>query len=813
MAALKDYDRVTEMPEDDFAGDFDEGGAQVIIRGNNAMVDFAPGAGSLTTEVSEHGANLIDTLDGHTVTGLVTRAIEQVQADLNSRADWQRRINQAEELLGLKDIPLAELPFSGASAVSYPLIAEACVQFQARAIEEVFPSDGPCKTKIVGDRTREKEEQADRVQHHMNYQMTDQDSSYFWHVDQMLFWLPLVGSAFKKTYFDPIQDMTVSRLVQVGDFIVPYHATDLRTAPRYTHRMYMTDGELMRLIAAGYYRSIRLEQINALEGAETDNARAMEDEADDRQPSSHEDDRIYCVYEMHCDLLLPMDQKRLFGVDDCDTDPRARPLPYVLTIESDTEQGLSLRRNWREADTTLFEKRNWFTHYKYLPGLGFYGFGLLHLIGSLSESATGTLRALLDSAAFANMQGGFVSEDAQIAGGDYRVSPGTWKKVKMSADEMQRSFYTPPYREPSPALAQLFGVLVDTGRRFASITEEVVGDAPNTGPVGTTLALIEQAGKVFSGVHRRLHVAQAEEFKLRAELNFENLEDEYPYQVSGQQMMVLKQDYDGRVDVIPVSDPNIFSNVQRIAQSQALVDLAERFPMSVDLDAVLERFLKAIKVPNPEEILVGRRSKIRRDPVAENMLFMTGRPSKAFVEQDHDAHIAVHMNLLAGLNQDAMAIVAGPIQAHLAEHYAFKYYNEVNAQLGNQLPPPTWMDAGGDEAELPPEADAIIAQAAAQIPPIQIMPPDEEGPGAEQAAFEAEEQRKQAAFEADEQRKQLAFEAEQARKDQLVDFDADRKVALAFTDEERKEERHRLELARAERLAKLKEPSKGKGAK
>ncbi len=795
--------RTPEMPVEG-QGDIDEmvGGARVQRRGNSASVTFNPGMERTSRSDSDgHMANLADELSLGECTTLVSTIEDQVKADLESRADWQRRIDQAMELLGLRNTPLDDLPFEGASAVTYPLIGEACVQFQARAIEEVFPSEGPAKTKLIGERTKEKEDQAERVKAHMNYQMLDQDRAYFWNTDQMLFWLPVGGSAFKKTYYDPLSDMVVSRLVHAGDFIVPYIATDLRTAPRYTHRLYRTDHDLKRLMSSGFYREVTLSQPGTPTDTESmEMAQEMRDEADDRQMSMHEQDFVYEIYEMHCDLELEIDQVKLEGL----AKKIGVPLPYIVTVNKTDQTLLSIRRNWREGDD-LFEKRMWFTHYKYLPGLGFYGFGLLHLIGSVAEACTGTIRALLDSAAFANLQGGFMSDEAKLPPEDAHLAPGVWKQVKMSSEELKSAFYTPPFKEPSPALAQLFKELTDVGRRFASITEEMTGDAPNTGPVGTTIALIEQGSKVFSGVHRRLHTSQAEEFSLRAELNFEFLDDEYPYEIEGQDMLVLKSDYDGRVDVIPVSDPNIFSSTQRIAQAQAMMELAERFPDRFNLDKTLERFLKAIKVPDYEELLSGLKATRRQDAIAENMGMLTGQGTKAFVEQDHDAHIQVHMAFLGEMNDDAMPVVGPAMQAHLAEHYALKYYNQMNVQMGGELPPPFFMEDTQEE-ELPVEVEQAISAMAAQIQIEKLMPPSKPAEGEDE--HQAKMRRDQEEFEADEKRKKTAFEAEQQRKDEEVDLQSDRDLIAMVTDEARHEETHVEDVRHARQLRLAKDGGK-----
>jgi hypothetical protein len=761
------------------------GDATVFRRGNRATVDFDPGASRMSQDDSdEHAANIMDALESRAQDDLANNIIEWVEIDIEARKDWQQRLDQAMELLGLNNIPLEELPFDGASAVSYPLIAEAVVQFQSRAIEEVFPSEGPVKVKIVGEVTREKEDQQERVKNHMNYQILDQDRSYFWQVDQMLFYLPLGGSAFKKTYFDPTNEMVVSRFIGSTDFIVPYIATDLASSPRYTHRMHKNYSEMKKLFASGFYADIELPKVTPYASDESDDkGREFEDKSDDRTPDMHTDDSVYTLYECHCDLEIEEDQDK-YGRD--------APLPYIVTVERESREILSIRRNWKENDP-LFQKRLWFTHYKYLPGLGFYGFGLLHLIGSVAEATSGTIRALLDSAAFANMQGGFVSNDAKLQPGDNHIVPGEYKEVNMSAEELSRAFYTPPFKDPSPALAKLFEVLLDSGKSFSSSTEVLTGEANNNAPVGTTIALIEQGSKPFSAIHRRLHMAAAEEFKLRAELNFEFLPEEYPYKVEDADSVVMRDDYDGRVDVIPVSDPNIFSSTQRIAQGQALIELADTHPDLYNQMECHERFLKAIRIPDWEGVLQ-KVEPMREDPVQENMKMLQGQGAQAFVDQDHDAHIAVHMNFAEGLNEMAMEQMGPIMQAHLAEHFSYKYYVEMQRQLGGQLPQPGQF---GPEQPLPPEMDMQISQMAAQVPQIEIMPPDEE----EEDDFERDQARLDDAHSRDMDRKDAAALAEIERgeiaamnKEQREDFMARRK-------QEREEKANDAKIEREKKLA------------
>jgi hypothetical protein len=779
-----------ELPDEGFSGDV--GGVHVQRRGNSATVDFNPGMSRSSQDDSdEHAANIMYDLSTRDRMELANKVIEWVETDIESRKDWEQRMDQAMELLGLNNIPLEELPFDGASAVTYPLIGEAVVQFQARAIEEVFPSEGPVKTKMVGEATREKEDQAERVKNHMNYQILDQDRSYFWQVDSMLFYLPLGGSAFKKTYWDEISNMVVSRYIPSTDFIVPYIATDLASSPRYTHRMFKNSTEMKKLFESGFWEAVELPDLSPYANdTGDDRVRDHMDQADSRTPDVHTDDNVYTILECHCDLMIDSDQSR-YG--------RTAPLPYIVTVERETREILSIRRNWKEDDG-LMQKRIWFTHYKYLPGLGFYGFGLLHMIGSVSEATSGTIRALLDSAAFANMQGGYVSNDAKMKPGDEHITPGEYKEVNMTAEELNRAFYTPPFKDPSPALAKLFELLVQAGKAFSSSTEVLTGEASNTGPVGTTIALIEQGSKPLSAIHRRLHMAAAEEFKLRAELNYEFLPDQYPYKVEDAESVVLRNDYDGRVDVIPISDPNIFSSTQRIAQGQALIERAEAAPDLYNRMEVEERFLKAIRIPDPEGVLQ-KNEPVREDPIMENMKMLQGQSAQPFIDQDHDAHIRVHMNFVNGLLPEALEQLGPIMQAHMAQHYSYKYWVEMNRQMGGQLPQPGQFSP---EQPMPPEVEQQIAQAAAQVPQIQIMDP-EDGMEPEDEIHEREQARLDDAHERDMARldeKTLADierqEMAEMSKQQREDFMAQRKEQREARANEAKIEReNKLAAAKA----------------
>lgn len=688
-----------------------DGGLELIDAAALMVSGLAP-----KEEIDDFDANLAD--DGRVpesaLDGYAADIIEMVESDLEARSPWYNRLERGLEILGLADIPDEDGPFPGAASVTHPLILEAVVQFQARAMSELFPPAGPVKTIILGEETPELREKADRVADYMNYQCTVEDPGYYRGVERMLFYLPIAGTAFKKTYRNTVLDRTDSDFVKADDFIVPYTATDLETASRYTHRIKMVPNELAKRQAQGVYRDIPLEEPEARVEETSNDPTGLYHELDDRDPTgANQFDGEHLIYECHIDLDLE-------GYEDTDElgKPTGIALPYIVTVEAQSGKILSIYRNWRKDDE-LKRKRVWFTMYEYLPGLGFYGFGLLHAIGSLNEAATGALRALLDSAAFANMQGGFLSEDATFDKGEVVMQPGVYHPTKMSSEELSRSFYTPPFREPSVALQRLFDALGQIGQRFASTTEAMVGDAPNTGPVGTTVALIEQGSKVFSGVHKRTHASAGHEFRLRKEINAEYTPEEgYPYKVVGATKEIMREDFDSDISVVPVSDPMIFSRTQRIAQAQAAHQLSQSDPDLYNRPAVHLRMLKALDMGNPEELLVSGAAAIPMDPASENIALITGKPIQAFADQDHDAHIAVHMGFLEhpqfGGNPQAQELIGGAMIAHLAEHMALKYQQGI-MQMGIPLPEFN-LNTGPDEPPVeatPPEVQNAIAKAVA----------------------------------------------------------------------------------------------------
>ena len=691
-------------------------GALITQQGEDTIVDLEPSEAEAfqAPEMDpDWHANLADQLSSTDRHAIADQLLEFVELDKQVREHHFRRIKDGLELLGLKDLPESDTPFDGAATVTDPLIGEAVVQFQSRAIEELFPADGPVKAAILGEVNEEKEEQAKRLEDYMNYQLTVEDQGYFWDVDQMLFYLPMSGSAFKKIYIDPITEMTTGRYVTAEDFIVPYYCKDLQSATRYAHEYTMEGNNIKRAQVDGQFledaQLVPSPQIQSDKNVSfTDES--MEDVADDRVPVVHEDDEVYKLYEYHIDYEMPFDDPEI--TDDTDIAP-----PYIVTIEEESREVLSVRRNWKKGDAK-YRKRVWFSHYKFLPGLGFYGFGYLHIIGALAKAASGSLRAILDTAALSNLPGGFKSKKAKISG-EHRFTLGEFRDIDMSPEDLQQAFLPLPVNEPSPALATTYENLIQRGKEFMGVTEVITGGADNRGPVGTTLALIEQAGKPQSAIHKRLHKAMREELSLMAQLNFELMDRaEYPYELGGESKVVLKQDFDGRVDVIPVSDPNIFSSVQRIAQSQGVLELVESAPDLYGEKGRKEahrRMLAALKVPEVDKLLPEDTTPKNLDPVSENQMMATGLPVQVRTTQDDDAHMAVHTQfgeMMAMGEPDLWKQVEAVFMSHKMEHLVSQHRKEVEQMLGMELPPFDLYDEAETE-DLPPEIEQMLSQAIA----------------------------------------------------------------------------------------------------
>ena len=667
---------------------------------------------------TDHHSNLAEELSDQEVNSIGRDLVKAYQDDKSSRKDWEDQYSKGLKMLGVV-VEDRQDPFPGASGVHHPLMSEAATQFQARAIGEMFPAGGPVKTQIIGKQSDKKLEQAQRVQDFMNYQVTNQITDYFNELDQLLYYLALAGSAFKKIYFDNSLDRICSKFVPADQFVISMENTDLETAERYTQVMKQTTNEIKRKQIEGFYRDVPVTQNQGGQNT-ADVVEQTLQKLEGMTPSMA--DKIHTVLEIHADLDIGEDESGL-------------ALPYIVTVDYESGQTLAIRRNWKEDDP-LKKKRTYFIHYKYLPGLGFYGSGLIQSIGGLQHASTGALRALLDSAAFANLNGGFKAKGARIEGGDITVSPGEWVDVEAYGDDLRKSFIPLPFKEPSPTLLQLLGVLTESGRRFASIADAMVGDSAGSGPVGTTIAIIEQGSKVFSAIHKRLHQSQGREFKLIYELNGEYLDDEYPYDVIGERKTIRRKDFNDAVNVVPVSDPNIFSQAQRIALAQTGLQLAQQAPNIIDTKEAYRRFLQSLNIPDYQDLIIEDEETPRRDPVSENMALLNGKPIKVFEDQDHQAHIAVHQQFMMdprfGGNPQAREVLYPLMMAHLGQHMAYLYQQQMQAQVPEGVPTSTGEInkelRDEDTAEVSIEQENRIAVAAAQAAQglMGSMPPSPE---------------------------------------------------------------------------------------
>ena len=721
---------------------------------------------------SNFDANLAEDIDekqSSRKAGILTGYFEN---DESARSEWKERYKQGLLTLdpeGGMDENEEERAIRGLSTVVHPLIAEAATQFNAKAIAELYPAGGPVKTTIIGEPNEETEDQARRVKEFMNYQIMEQMPEYFPDLDQMLFHLPLVGQTFKKVWWDANLSRQCSQFVKAEDFVVAPESKDLHTSPRYTHIIKMPKNDYNRYVAAGWYLP---SEYTGDSYDEDDGYTTQRIEGIDKSDDS--DDDVMTLLEMHCYEAF----EGIDGIEDEESENLVM-LPYVITIDYDSEKIVAIRRNWDENDEDK-KRRDWFVSYKFLPGLGFYGFGLYHMIGGLGRAATGSLRALLDSAAFANMQGGFKLK-GRVSGGEIDVNPGEFVDLDATVDDVNKAIMPLPFKEPSQSLFNLLGFIVQAGQRFASTSDLNVGDVNPNAPVGSTVALIEQGSKAFSAIHKRLHYSQGQEFKLLAKLNAEHLEESFQFSVAGSSETVFATDFDDRVDIIPVSDPNIFSTAQRIAQAQAILQMAQSAPQLHDLYEAYKRMYEAIRIPNIDEILIKPEEAPRTDPIDENMSIMYGKPIKAFPEQDHEAHIAVHIQFMQdpSLAGNPAAQTMQPILiAHIAEHVALLYRQRMEASINMPLPPlPNLRDPKFALKDIDPEMDMLISQRAAQVvaaapqmQPIKALQAAGQQ-GGQQNPLEYAKQLAQLEAQALQQRTQSEIAADQAKARSDIEID------------------------------------------
>ena len=662
----------------------------------------------VVAEPYNHEANLAEVLEDGVLASIASDLQSKVKEDLESRQDWEEAIAKGLNLLGINYEDRSD-PFLGASGVTHPLLSEATTQFQSQAYKEMLPSGGPVKTQILGVATKQTEDQAQRIKDYMNYQITEVMEEYDQDTDQMLFYLPLTGSTFKKVYFDPTKQRAVSKFVPAEDLIVPYSASDIRTAERVTHMVRMSFNDIRKLQVAGVYKDVELSTTDT--GEDEGAIQETTDELQGLHPNYSDDS--YTLLEVHVDLDLE-------GFEDLDSQgqPSGIMLPYIVTIDQNSNKVLSVVRNFREQDP-LKRKRQYFVHFKFLPGFGFYGFGLLHTIGGLSRAATSILRQLIDAGTLSNLPAGFKARGVRIRNDDEPLNPGEFRDIDVPGGDLKNSIIPLPYKEPSGTLAQLLGVVVDSGRRFAQVADAKISDVNSQAPVGTTVALIEQGSKIITSIHKRLHYAQKQEFRMLAEIFAENPVP-YPYFVGNVAPQIMQNDFDGRVDILPVSDPNIFSMSQRLSLAQTQLQLAQAAPQIHNQYEAYRRMYDALDIKNIDGILPPPQPPAPVDPATENANSMKGAPLQVFPQQDHEAHLVVHAMFLSNMVAQANPQGFLLLQSHVQEHVSALARDQVTKFFQTMVQEA--MQKGEQPPQIAPEAvEAAISQQIGEILK-EIMP-------------------------------------------------------------------------------------------
>ena len=672
-------------------------------------------------------SNIAENIHEEDLTFIANEVLDTFQADKDSRGDWESMFERGFDLLGLK-LEDASEPFEGACTAVHPLLIESAVKFQAKASQELFPSGGPVKSQILGTQSVQKQEQANRVQNFMNYQLTEQMPEYFDEMERMLFHLPLIGSAFKKVYYDANLKRPVAEFIPIDQFYVSYNASDLRKADRYTHIIYKNPIDMYKDLESGIYSNIELPE------ATNPNPSSFATKMDTilgLSPTSDSDPQ-YVLLEQHVQLDIP----------DSETE-EGQFAPYIVTVEEQSRQILSIRRNYEPNDPNK-EKRIHFVHYRFVPGFGFYGLGLIHFLGNLTMTATAAMRNLVDAGQFSNLPGGFKAKGVRMVGDNDPIAPGEFKEVEATGIDLSKAIIPLPYKEPSSTLYNMLQFVTTAGQKFADSTEQIVSDAASYGPVGTTMALIEASSKFFSGIHKRLHKAQRNEFKIIAQIDYDYLPVEYPYDVPNESRTIFKKDFDGAVDVVPVSDPNIPSNAHRMMLANMALQMAQQSPPGMfNLEALNRTILNAANMPNMEEILPPEPKPQPMDPVSDITAATKGLPIAAFPGQNHDAHIQVKMAYLQDPMNGANPIMQRlrpVLEANVQEHSIMKYQEQmsgVTAVMVEQLP----------QAQNNPTAiEAVMAAAAqdvlnANMAAGQAQSPEQQMVALEQARVEVEKEK------------------------------------------------------------------------
>ena len=644
-----------------------------IVQGEDGSVEinFEPGAAG-PAEGEDHYANLAELLPDDVLADMGSELFDNYTQYRASRKDWEDGYTKGLDLLGFK-YEIRTQPFQGASGATHPVLAEAVTQFQAQAYKELLPAQGPVRTQVIGKTDRARQEQSQRVKDFMNYQIMDKMKEYEPEFDQMLFYLPLSGSAFKKVYYDELLGRAVSKFIPADDLIVPYTATSLDDAEAVMHTIKISENDLRKKQVAGFYRDVELNPSYMQETEVEKKERELQGVKKTR------DEDVYQLIECHINLDLE-------GFEDRDEfgEPTGIKLPYVVTIEAGSREVLAIRRNYKIGDPTK-QKTQYFVHFKFLPGLGFYGFGLIHMIGGLSRTATSALRQLLDAGTLSNLPAGFKQRGIRVRDEAQSIQPGEFRDVDAPGGNIRDAFLPLPFKEPSQTLLQLMGIVVNAGQRFASIADMQVGEANKQAAVGTTIALLERGSRVMSAIHKRLYVAMKQEFKLLADVFKTYLPPEYPYDVVGGQRNVKVADFDERVDIIPIADPNIFSQTQRISMAQTELQLASSNPQIHNLYEAYRNMYEAIGVKNIDQILPPPQQPTPIDPAAENILALSGKPFQAFKGQDHRAHITVHLNFMATNLARNNPIVLGSLEKNIFEHISLMAQEQIEIEFREEL--------------------------------------------------------------------------------------------------------------------------------
>ena len=684
-----------------------EGGAEIMQNPDGgATIQALMGEEGIMVQAEQydHNANLAEVLDEKLLNELSSELRGQYEEDLESRDEWKEGYVKGLDLLGIKYEERTE-PFDGASGVTHPLIAESVTQFQAQSYKELLPSGGPVKINIMGNRTLEREAQAARVREFMNYQITEVMEDYDTDTDQMLFYLPLAGSTFKKIYYDQTRGTAVSKFVPAEDLVVPYQASDINTVSRLTHVLKMDENTIRKMQVAGIYRDVEI-------SASDEDQDVVQEKKDELEGASKGySDEVFSVLEMHVNLDLE-------GFEDMGRDgqPTGIKLPYIVTLDQGSGEILSITRNFEQNDP-LKRKIQYFVHYKFLPGLGFYGFGLIHMIGGLGRAATSILRQLIDAGTLSNLPAGFKARGIRIRNDDEPLAPGEFRDIDAPGGDLRNSIVPLPFKEPSGTLSNLLAALIEAGRRFVSIADQKLGESSGDMPVGTTVAMLERGMKVMSAIHKRLHYAQKTEFRLLAKIFGENLPQQYPYEIAGAEQQIYAADFDGRVDVLPVSDPNIFSMAQRVALAQTQLQIAQSNPDIHNLPAAYRRLYQALEVQNIDEILPPKKEPMPMDPSIENARALQGEVVVAFPQQNHDQHIANHILFMktpiVATSPNVMAI----LYAHILEHISLKSNAIAQGEAQQAVQMQLLAEQGAvDPASVPPPiTPELVASRVAEL--------------------------------------------------------------------------------------------------